>query len=72
MAARFPLIGLEVDDGDFRCIIEGIHEKLVLPVQCSQRFLVKLDPFVGQTPGFLDSGVIAREGGEGRKLRRSI
>ena len=71
-AASLPLVGLEVGNGDFRRVIKGIHEKLILLVQCSQSFLVKLNLFVGQTPGFLDGRVISGECCEGSKLRRTI
>ena len=53
-------------------VIKGIHEKLILHVQCSQSFLVKLDLFIGQTSGFFDGSIVAGESGEGGKLRRSI
>ena len=71
-AASLPLIRLEVSNGDFRFVIEGIHEKLILHVQCSQCFLVKLNPFIGQTPGFFDCSIVAGEGSKGGELRRPI
>ena len=53
--------------------IEGINVHRMIPhVQSGQGSLIKLNPFVGQTSGFLDCRIIAGEGGKGRKLRCTI
>ena len=57
---------------DLRLFIEGIHEKLIPHVQSGQGFLIKFNPFVGQTSCFLDRRIITGEGGEGSKLRGTI